>query len=70
MILHLFPTAITLDGISSTTTDPAPMILQLPISIPCFITEPAPIQLPSPTDTFPDNTAPGDMWTKSDILHS
>ena len=52
------------------TTAPAPTVTLQPIFTPCFITELAPIKLPSPIQTLPDNTAPGAMWEKSPILHS
>ncbi len=46
MILHLFPTARTLSGISLVTTEPAPITLHFPTFTPGIMVVPAPINYP------------------------
>jgi len=65
-----FPTTTEPSGISFNTTLPAPITHHFPTFTPGKIITPAPTCVPSPTVTFPNNVALGDMWTKSSITQS
>src|SRR5436190_13609874 len=64
------PYAITSEGMSSTTTAPAPMIVLLPTLHPSMIVAPAPIHDAAPTRTRPERCAPGAICTPSSIAQS
>src|SRR3974390_2293614 len=63
------PIAVTPSGISRTTTDPAPTIVQLPTRTPGTTHVPTPRKASDPISTFPANTLPGLLVTPPRVWH-